>query len=307
MKRLWFLAVLLAACATRKEPVDSQPAIGPEPEAYALSGKPLYAKPADSVALVKADSMLAVLSARNPLTEDDYVEMGRQYVSTGRFLKAIDTYTDGLRTFPDSFKLLRHRGHRYLSVRQWEKAIVDLDRARQLINGQPDVWEYDAQGKPSATYQHQIWYHLGLYHYLIKSYQEAAEDYAKSVAAANGDPKNMVGATDWLYNCLMRSGQKDKAAEALKTIPPDLNTDREHPYFRRLMLYKGVIKPEELIDENKPTTEMTVLDITKLYGLANWYRYQGNAEKADSLCAKILETKNWEGFAYAGAEVDLRK
>ena len=72
------------------------------------------------------------------------------------------------------------------------------------------------------------------------------------------------------------------------------------------MLFNGVIKPAELVDETKPIGDMTLYDMTKLYGLANWYRYQGDSTKAQSLYKKILESNEWAGFAYASAELDVK-
>ncbi len=295
---------LLIGCTKKEDSTGNSTALLPEPEATSFAGKPLYPKPADTLARRKADSVLSLLQAKNDLSEDDYIEIGRQYVSTNRYRLAVANYTEGLKKYPESFKLLRNRGHRYITLRELDKAIADLEKAEKLIRNQPDVWEYDAAGKPVATYQHQIWYHMGVYNYLTKNYAEAASAFEHALAATK-ETKNMVGASDWLYNCYMRSGQEKKAEELLKPFTATYDTDRDHPYFRRIMLYKGLIKPEDLMDENIEADKMTVLDITKMYGLANWYAYHGNKEKANTLYWKILSTKNWEGFAYAASEKEV--
>jgi hypothetical protein len=51
---------------------------------------------------------------------------------------------------------------------------------------------------------------------------------------------------------------------------------------------------------------MSLLELTKLYGLANYYLYQGDSAHARTLYNKVLESSEWAGFAYASAELDAR-
>lgn len=303
MRALVVLFLVYAVVSNAQQP--QQPA-GPAPEAISFSGKPLVAKQADPKSVAMCDSIVAVIRSKADITEDDYVDMGRAYVSISQFRKAIDIYSQGLSKFPNSYKLLRHRGHRYINLRQLDRAITDLNRAEKLIRNEGEVYEYDAAGKKGATYQHQIWYHIGLYHYLKKDYSASAEAFEKSRATshAGGD---MAGASDWLYNAYMRAGKASKAKAVLKPFTLTFVIEnKDYPYYRRLLLFNGEIKPEALVDKNKPIDQMTLLEMTKLYGLANWYRYKGDMTTAQELYKKILESKEWAGFAYAAAEIDAQ-
>jgi len=294
------LIVVMGCSQPKKETV------GPQPEAISFSGQPLFAKIADSSSVAKSDSLIAALRSKSELSEDDYIAIGRSLVGVNRFKKAIEAYSEGLSKYPDSYKLLRHRGHRFINLRQLENAIADLNKAEELIRTEPEVFELDAAGKPGATYQHQIWYHIGLYHFLKRDYATAAEAFEKSLATSHtgGDT---AGASDWLYNCYMRAGATDKAAAVAKPFTLDFDIENEdYAYYRRLLLFNDVIKPNELVDENKSIGEMTLLEMTKLYGLANWYVYHGDSVKAQTLYKKILESKEWAGFAYASAELDAK-
>ena len=296
--------VVLASCSKPKEAAIATES-APEPETYSFAGNPLFAKPVDSIAQFKSDSAIAAIKSKGELSEEDYIEISRQLLAVNHFKKAVENFSEGIEKYPSSFKLLRHRGHRYLNLRQPDKAIVDLNKAEELIRTQPEVWEYDGSGKPTATYQHQIWYHIGLYHYLKRNYTESAAAYEKSLAFTK-EGNNIAGASDWLYNAYQRSGQKDKITGLLKPFTLDFTIEnKDYPYFRRLLLFNGVIKPEELVDDAKPIGEMTLLEVTKLYGLANWHAYKGNKEKANELYKKVLESKEWPGFAYACAELDV--
>jgi tetratricopeptide (TPR) repeat protein len=276
------------------------------PQAYSLSGKPLYANPVDQKSLSKSDSFVVSIRSKNNLLEDDFIEIGKQLVATARYKEAVENYTVGLKKFPDSFKLLRLRGHRYLTLRKLDLVVKDLLRARELIKSQPDSWEFDAEGKKTDTYQHQIEYHLGVYYFLKEEYKQAVKAFEKSLKEAHVG-NEIVGTSDWLYNSYQRNGQKKEAQELLVTITPDFNADHEQAYFRRIMLYKGAIKSTELVDETTPPEKLTIQDVTKLYGLANWYAFQGDKAKAKELYAKIIQSSSWPAFAYLASEVELMK
>jgi tetratricopeptide (TPR) repeat protein len=299
------LIVLLAfalGCAKKAEPVVES---APSPQAISFAGKPLFATPPTAAALAKSDSAINVIKAKGDLTEDDYVEIGKQLVGTARYKEAVDNYTEGLAKTPNSYKLLRNRGHRYITLRQLDNCIADLTKAEELIRNEPDVMEYGLDGKPTATVRHQVWYHIGVYNYLIGDYQKAGAAFEQAVATG-GDLKNVVGASDWLYNCYQRQGEKTKAEAVIKPIMPDADTDKENAYFRRIMLYKGVIKPEQLVRVTMAPDSMGVNEVTKMYGLANWYSYNGDPATAGMLYKTILQSNAWPGFAYAGAEKDAK-
>lgn len=299
------LVLLLVACSGPRTESEKPESV-PESETTSFSGQPLFARVPDSLAAVKSDSLIASIRSKAELTEDDYISIGRSLSGIGQFRKAVDAYSEGLTKFPDSYKLLRHRGHRYINLRQLEPAIADLTKAAQLIPAEPPVFETDAAGKPGASYQHQIWYHIGVYHFLKRDYPKGAEAFEKSlVTAYSGGDK--AGASDWLYNCAMRAGNKTRAAEVAKPFTADFDIEnKDYPYYRRLLLFNNVIKPVELVDENKPIGEMNLTELTKLYGLANHYLYQGDTTHAKTLYNRILESSEWAGFAYAAAELDAR-
>jgi tetratricopeptide (TPR) repeat protein len=277
-----------------------------EPQAYSFSGKPLYAAPPDPKTLAKSDSVISSIRSKHELTEEDFIDIGKQLVATARYKEAIENYSEGLKKFPNSFKLLRVRGHRYLTVRKLDLAGKDLLKAQELIKSLPDSWEVDATGKNTDTYQHQIEYHLGVYYFLNASYKEAVEAFEKSLKEAH-QGNEIVGTTDWLYNSYQRNGQKTEAEKLLTTITPDFKADKDQAYFRRILLYKGLIKPNELVDESVPPEKMNVQDVTKLYGLGNWYGYQGNKQKAKELYAKVIQSSSWPAFAFMASEKEMLK
>jgi tetratricopeptide (TPR) repeat protein len=277
------------------------------PQAQSLSGKPLFSPPVDVKIAHKCDSIISVIKSKPNLSEDDFIEIGKQMVAKGNYKEAVVNFSEGLAQFPNSFKLLRYRGHRYLTLRKLDLVVKDLLKARALIKSQPDVWEVDAKGKQTDTYQHQIEYHLGVYYFLKRDYNEAVNAFQNSLKAAH-EPNELVGTTDWLYNAYQRNRQNTEAEKLLKNFIPDARADKDQAYFRRILLYKGEVKPDQLVDESVAAEKLSIQEATRMYGLANWYSYQGDKNKANELYAKILGANNaWPAFAYLCSEAELLK
>lgn len=267
-------------------------------EGTSFGGTPLYRNGIDAERAGELQAQIDALEASSSLTEDDYIKLGSLYIAGNRFSDSIDLYTRGLEAHPESFKLRRHRGHRYINLRQLDKAIVDLREAVALMGSEnSDVLEYNSAGEPTATYEHWVWYHIGLYHYLNEQWDEAAVAYQKCVDTSISNP-NRVGATDWLYNALRKGGRHDEAAAAIAKIPADMDTNREHPYFKRVMVYKGELSPGDVIDVDKPVSDWNGFDITAGYGIANWHAFSGDTVAAERIHRSILETPFWNAWAF---------
>ena len=308
--RFGLIASVMALSACSEEPPPA-PGSAPDTEAagqtatdarpiegMSFAGTPLYRNPVDAERQLELEALMRPLEAKPSLTESEYIELARLYVGANRFRDAIDLYSRGLAEHPESFKLRRHRGHRYINVRELDNAIVDLEEAVELIGSEhADVLEYNQSGEPTATYEHWTWYHVGLYHYLNEDWVQAAAAYQKCVDTATSNAV-LVGATDWLYNAYRKGGMHDEAEAAIAAIPPDLDTNREHPYFKRVMVYKGELPPADVIDSGKPASEWNGFDITAGYGIANWHTFNGDAATGEAIHRKILETPFWNAWAY---------
>src|SRR5690606_30259368 len=108
--------------------------IGPEPEATSFLGTPLLPVPLDSLRAIEMNRQLdeaRAWKAAHPDSIDGYVWVGRRLAYLGRYRDAVEEFTSGLEAFPDEPHLLRHRGHRYITLRKLDRAIADLSRAAQ--------------------------------------------------------------------------------------------------------------------------------------------------------------------------------
>ncbi len=148
------------------------------PEATSFLGEPLY--PPDAIGRRRSpDTRRQRRPGRpHPTDVDAIIWYGRRTAYLGRYRDAIRIYSNGIELHPEDARLYRHRGHRFISTRQLDKAIADFEYAAALIEGTDDEIEPDglpnALGIPVSTLHSNIWYHLGLAYYLSGDYERAA-------------------------------------------------------------------------------------------------------------------------------------
>jgi len=232
---------------------------------------------------------------------------GRFTAYTGKYREAINIYTEGLERFPDNSRLLRHRGHRYITVREFKKAVKDLEKAQQLIQGKENMIEQDgmpnAQNIPVSTMHGNIYYHLGLAYYLDRQLPKALDAY-KDCLKTSRHADNVVSATHWIYMIQNRMSRKKAAENYLRNISMDMNVIENHTYYKACLFYKGAISEGEAIapDENGngPNSAMK-------YALGNYYYYNGQHDIAESYFDDILEGDDWNSFGYIAAETEKVK
>lgn len=272
----------------------------PDYEAMSLLGEPLYPPPAPE----------AVQAEREANLEEAIIWHGRRLGYMSRFREAISVFSDGLEEFPESYKLLRHRGHRYISVREFEAAVKDFEKARTLM---PEAPETEPDGNPNAlgiplsNTQFNILYHLGLAHYLMGNWEQAAEAYIACLEYCENDDSR-VATSDWLYMTYRKMGDTVRAAEVLDTISPDMEIIENDSYFQRLLMYKGMVQPESLLNlqaENDPDLGVTLA--TQGYGVGNWYLANGDTTKAKEIFQMVVDSPIWAAFGYIAAEAELAR
>ena len=280
-----------------------------KPEATSLSGKPLNV-PATIPNQQKLQADLAQAEktlATNPQDAEAIIWVGRRLGYLWRFNDAIATFTKGIELYPDNPKFYRHRGHRYITIRQFARAQADFEKASQLIKGKPDEIEPagapNPAGKPRSTLQFNIWYHLGLAYYLQGNYAKAYDAYVECMKVSNNDD-SVTATSDWMWMTLMRLNRKADAAKVLERITPKMDILENASYHRRLLMYKGLEKPEALLDTAKADNTTIA---TQGYGVGNYYYVTGNSAKAREVFQKVTSGGGWNAFGYIAAEADLQK
>ncbi len=235
------------------------------------------------------------------LSIDHIIWYGRRAAYLPRYQEAIEIYTKGIARYPDEPRLYRHRGHRYISIREFEKAVADLERAAELIEGTENQIEPDGlpnpQGIPISTLHGNIWYHLGLAYYLKHDLENAYRAYL-NCRNAHANDDNLVSSTHWLYMIQRRLDNDSLAAELLTPINQNMNIIENFGYYDLCRFYK------ELIPMDSLSQDLGSAGDAVKYGLANWDLYNGNLNTAKKKMEKILEGTTWNSFGYIAAESD---
>ncbi len=301
-----------AADQAKQQPPQNEGMIaGQQWEAISLDGRKLFPPQEPETSLQRKDSLLREARRRyevDPGKPENIVWMGRRLAYLYRFKEAIDIYSRGLEQFPDNAELYRHRGHRYISTRQFDEAVADFEKAASLVAKRPLLIEPDGIPNrlniPLSNLQFNIWYHWALAQYLQGNFTEAARLYEECLDFCN-NPDLLCATTDWLYMTYRRLGETEKARTILEAIRPDLQIIENSSYFQRLLMYKGLVDPDELLDLNNDAPGAKLDIVTQGYGVGNWYLYNDQPDQALPIFQKILNTNQWSAFGYIAAEADL--
>lgn len=237
---------------------------------------------------------------------ENIIWYGRRTAYTGSYRKAIDIFTRGIEKHPGDPRIYRHRGHRYITTRQFDRAIRDLEKAADLVRGTEDRVEPDgipnAENRPRSTLHTNIWYHLGLAHYFSGNFEQASEAFQNCREASPNDDM-LVASVYWLYMSLRRAGNDMQAGTVLQPVETEMDIIENTDYHKLLLVFKGVFDADHLLDQ----TDTSLASSTVGYGIGNWHYINGRAERARNLFTGVYEEGYWPAFGYIGAETDLNR
>jgi tetratricopeptide (TPR) repeat protein len=240
---------------------------------------------------------------------DNSIWLGRRTAYLGRYKEAIAIYTDAIAKYPKDARFYRHRGHRFITLRCFDDAIKDFEKAAKLIKGKPDEIEPDglpnARNIPTSTLQSNIWYHLGLAHYLKGEFGSARKAFREAEKVSK-NPDMLVATTHWLYMTLRRLGREREASATLAPITDNLEVIENADYHKLIKLYQGKLTPSDLLSDTKQTAN-TLSNATVGYGVGNWFLYNGRRTEAESTFRQIVLGIQWASFGHIAAEVELTR
>jgi tetratricopeptide (TPR) repeat protein len=240
----------------------------------------VYWSQRDTGAIARAESALAA----DPRNIDRIIALGVAQSGVRQYREAIVTFTRGLQIAPNNALLRRWRGHRYLSVRLFNRAMEDLTRGAAI---------------DSTIYG--IWYHLGIVKFAQRDFAGAVDAFTRALPIAP-DSGERAGATDWLWMSLSRAG-RGAEAQALLDRRPDV-TPGGNAYDQRLRLYRGQVAPDSVFTP-ADTSDITVATLS--YGIGNWYLVRGDTARARKWFERSVASGGWPAFGFIMSEVELRK
>lgn len=310
MKRSLFICLLLVlSCKTDNKPDKAFDAVSEvqHVEAITLLGDTLRTPKALPGKLLDNYNKAKQQFESYPDSVDALIWYGRRTAYMRHFQKAISIYSEGIKKFPNDARLYRHRGHRYITIREYDKAIEDLKKAAELMIGKEDQIEPDgipnARNTPISTLKGNIWYHLGLAYYLNGDLENALWAYQQR-ETTNTNDDNLVSEGHWLYMIQKRMGLDEKAVETIEAVDSEMDIIENINYQRMCLFYKGILD----INDLKIKGDGSSSDDVFLYGLGNWHLYeQRDTVKAKEYFKRLLDGGNKYSFAFLAAESDWNR
>ncbi|MEX2477640.1 MAG: hypothetical protein WD357_04330 [Gracilimonas sp.] len=310
MKRLsTFLTLILmvtTACQQQEEPTRFEN-LPDHAQTISLTGDTLHTE-IDSLPDVLADRIdsLSALALEEDRLVDSYIWEARKTAYTGDYRTTITQLSSAIIEFPNEPRLYRHRGHRYITLREFDLGIRDFQIAARLFEGQEDITETDglpnAQNIPLSSLQTNTWYHLGLAHYLKGEYDLANQAYLKGLKVADNTDMR-VAFWYWQYMSLRKAGHDEEAGKVLEKVSEDMELIENTSYHELLMVFKGVFTPDELLGAENSELDNSTLG----YGLGFWHHINGRNERAIQIWQNVYDSGNWAAFGFIASEAELAR
>jgi len=169
---------------------------------------------------------------------------------------------------------------------------------------QPDAIEPDglpnARNTPTSTLQSNVWYHLGLAHWLRNDVGAALAAWQQCLRVAT-NPDMDVATRYWLYLAQRRLGNGPAAVALLEPVRRDQDIIENGSYHRLLLVFKGVLPVDSV------TNDAGQGGATTAYGLAAWLDAEGNHPQSEYFLRRARSGGQWASFGYIAAEADLAR
>lgn len=205
--------------------------------------------------------------------------MGTALAEEERLEEAIDAYSMGIMYAPFYAPNYFGRGRRHNAVGEWKQAMADFTVCIQL---EPSNWTYWYYRATTANVRGGL-------------LKDSIDDFKECLNLTN--PNEHYPLIHWLYTTYAELGDYKAAEASLDLIDCSLKAPQmDYGYERAVQLYKGIVKPEDYINEE----EMAKVVIDRpnrvhfeeshmLYGLYWYWMIHGDEKKAYDAIARLQE------------------
>lgn len=272
-----------------------------------LDGRPLFPPHLDDADRARMEADLAAAQAvlaTTPTDRDAAVWVARRLGYLGRFRAAISVLTEALVDHPDDPFLLRHRGHRWITLREPGRAAADLERAAFACRTTPDVVEPDGRPTPGrpphSSLHYNVHYHLGLALFLCGDFELAERAWLECLAVVAND-ESRVAVTHWLWCVKMRRGDRAGAAAVVAPIRADMDVVDNRGYLQLCLVYAGKLERQDVVVPKGSAGAALA------FGLAHQALVVGARDQARREFEALVAGANWTAFGVIAAEAELAR
>lgn len=304
----WFLIIVLFFGAGCENEVDFLPHSGGG-EAISLLGDTLYVPdlPVDTEDEYRENLKRAMDAYKqDPEDANAIIWLGRRMAYLGNYRDAVRTFTEGVFKHPDDPRMYRHRGHRYITLRMFDRAIEDFNTAVTLMRNRQDEIEPDGipnkRKEPTSTLKSNVWYHLGLAYYVTGDFEQAIEAYENGLELDLTNDME-VAIRYWYYMAMKRAGYDDRAGTIIENIASDIDIIENEAYLNLILVFNGVFDANRLME----SSEDALANDTITYGIGNWHYMNGRKERAIEIWEQLYKTGGWASFGRIAAEAELAR
>ncbi len=306
-----FAAILLVA-GPGALPQETRAGSAGETETRSLLGEDLRRLPLPDEERVRRETQFERARAAAEAGPGDlgaWIWYGRRAAALGRFRDSVEIFTRALGRFPEDPRILRHRGHRFITLRRFDLAVADLARAAELSEHMADEEEPPVNPNPRNvildTLKQSVHYHLGLAHFLRADFASAAAAF-ETCRTHSTNPDALVSVTHWLYLTLRRLGRHDDARAALDQVRSDADVIENHAYRKLVQAWKSEIRPDDLWDSARAGADGTDL-ATIGAGVGFWHLASGREARAREIWTEVLRRSPWPAFGRIAAEAAMAR
>jgi tetratricopeptide (TPR) repeat protein len=277
-------------------------------ECFSIDGIPLRSQPADAATQTQREADLAAAEAKwrgAPEDKEAAIWYARRLGYVGRFRDAVRVLSETLDFHPGDAFLLRHRGHRWITLREFGKAALDLERAAAACRTTVDEVEPDGQPTPGrpphSSLHYNVHYHLGLALFLARDFELAERAWLACLAIARND-ESRVAVTHWLWCVRIRLGDVAGAQAVVAPIHESMDVVENVAYLNLCLLYGG--KKARTAIEPRTGSSGSAL----AFGLAHYEMVTGDRKQARRELRELRDsarTGGWAAFGVIAAEVEL--
>ena len=237
----------------------------------------------------------AVSEAEAALKKDDtdaaaLYALGTALALENRYNEAVEAHSRGIAFDPFYAPNYFGRGRRHNASGRFWQAVADFTMAIHLDSSNWIYWYYRATT-------------LNLHGHV----EESLDDFTRCLSLTA--PEEHYPLADWLYTSNVELGRYNAAEKSLDLVDASVEAPQmDYGYRRSVLLYKGLVKPEEFIDI--PLLEKNVLpqegrvqmELNGLYySLYCYWMVHGEPEKAADAIRELMKVA-WPGaFAHTKA------